>query len=303
MKSYFTILLAAITLLACQSKAPSTERLETIPYTSQTDQSDRNYYLYVPKGYDDTQADWPLMMFLHGHGERGNGQEELAYTMAHGPVYEAWVQRRDLPFLIIMPQLHMFGFDTLGVSYLLNRKVENAPKRLQEGTPGREPFFPTQIEMSGSIANDSLPYENYGPMRGWEMVEEDLVAMIEHVQNNYRVDTQRIYLTGLSYGGFGTWYMGSKHTDLFAAISPIVGWGHPDLMPTLAGAQTPIWCVVGGRDEVVKSEYFYPGMNALEAAGHKNFRFSTEEDLGHDTWKRVYAGEDIYNWMLKQKKQ
>ncbi|PIB36736.1 peptidase [Reichenbachiella sp. 5M10] len=303
MKTNYLLLLALLTCVACHPPTPSPERLETIPYISDTDQSERNYYLYIPKGYDSEDKDWPVILFLHGNGERGNGQEELAYTMAHGPIYEAWVQRRDLPFLMIMPQLHMFGLDTLGIPYLQNRDLNKAPKRLKSGTPQREAFFTTHSPMNGQVANDSFPYQQYGPMRGWEMVEKDLLHMIAQVKDEYRVDESKIYLSGLSYGGFGTWYMGSKHPDLFAAIHPVVGWGHPDLMPSLAHHQTPIWCFAGGRDEVIKVEYFYPGMNALDSLGHRQFKFTTEEDLGHDTWKRVYAGEDIYNWMLSQSKQ
>jgi alpha-beta hydrolase superfamily lysophospholipase len=60
----------------------------------------------------------------------------------------------------------------------------------------------------------------------------------------------------------------------------------------------PVWCFAGGRDPVVQVDYFYEGMNKLERLGHPDVRFTVEEDMSHDVWTRVYAGEDIYRWML-----
>jgi len=93
--------------------APSAEpTLERLGFESQLDGSDREFFVYLPPGYhEQPDKDWPVMLFLHGHGERGNGLDELGYVMNIGPLYEAWVQKRDLPFIIISPQLHMFGMD------------------------------------------------------------------------------------------------------------------------------------------------------------------------------------------------
>lgn len=240
------------------------------------------------------------MMFLHGNGERGNGTTELDFIMVHGPLYEAWIQKRDLPFIIIGPQLHMFGMDK-HAKYIADRTLDQLPKRLKHGTPPREPKWKIDTLMQGSSADEVYPYKNYGPPMGWEQVEQDLLNMLDHVTTNYQTDQSRIYLTGLSYGGFGTWYMGSKHPELFAAISPVVGWGHKDLMKPLADNKMPIWCFAGGRDLVIQERYFYPGLNELEQLGHQ-VRFTIESDMGHDTWKRVYAGEDLYTWFLTQRK-
>lgn len=240
------------------------------------------------------------MMFLHGNGERGNGTSELDFVMVHGPLYEAWIQKRDLPFIIIAPQLHMFGMDEKK-KYIADRTLDQLPKRLENGTPPREPKWKIDTLMQGSLSDANYPYKNYGPSMGWEQVEEDLLNMLDHVSSNYQTDQARVYLTGLSYGGFGTWYMGSKHPELFAAISPVVGWGHKDLMKSLADHKMPIWCFAGGRDLVIKEQYFYPGLNELEKLGHE-VRFTIESDMGHDTWKRVYAGEDLYTWFLTQRK-
>ena len=291
------ILISNAPLLHAQTNAS----LKRIPYKSEVDKSDREYLLYLPKGYgDEPNKKWPVMMFLHGNGERGDGTSELDFVLVHGPLYEAWIQKRDLPFIIIGPQLHMFGMEKYA-NYLADRTLDQLPKRLENGTPPREAKWKVDTLMQGSPSVSVYPYQNYGPPMGWEQVEQDLLNMLDHVSSNYQTDQSRVFLTGLSYGGFGTWYMGSKHPELFAAISPVVGWGHKDLMKPLADNKIPIWCFAGGRDLVIQEQYFYPGLNELEKLGHE-VRFTIESDMGHDTWKRVYGGEDLYTWFLSQQK-
>ena len=119
----------------------------------------------------------------------------------------------------------------------------------------------------------------------------------------YQTDPNRLYLTGLSYGGFGTWYMASKHPEMFAAINPIVGWGHPDLMEPIAMANLPTWVFSAGRDPAVRKRYFLPGLNRLEELGHTKLLYTIHEDMGHDAWTRVYSGDDIYSWLLSHRKE
>ncbi len=154
--------------------------------------------------------------------------------------------------------------------------------------------------MAGALATDSLPY--LVPPGGWQDCEKDILTIIEYVLSNYQVDKAKVYLTGLSYGGFGTWFIASKYPDIFAAINPIVGWGHPDLMGPIAQHQLPVWAFSGGRDTSVETKYFFAGLNRLEQLGHTSVQFTIHEDMGHDVWKRVYAGEDIYLWFLSHSK-
>lgn len=279
-------------------KQQSDEELLRVPFTSALDGQEKDFYLYLPKGFrSDPAKKWPVMMFLHGNGERGNGKDELDFVLIHGPLYEAWIQRRDLPFVIISPQLPMFGLDTVGIDYLTNRDPGRIPKRLDSGTPPRETPARIPDPMAGAEPVDTLPYVTLP--KGWDLIEADLLHMIERVLADYQGDANRVYLTGLSYGGFGTWYMASKHPELFAAVSPVVGWGHPDLMEPIAREQLPVWVFSGGRDAVVRKKYFLPGLNKLEELGHKELRYTIEEDMGHDTWLRVYGGEDLYLWLLE----
>jgi predicted peptidase len=171
------------------------------------------------------------------------------------------------------------------------------------GVPDRPPRLATPGPMTGAVGEE-LPSGStgLGPEHGWFELEADLLALLDDAVQSRRGDPTRVYLTGLSYGGFGTWYLASKHPERFAAIVPIVGYGHPELMPAIAAAKLPVWCFAGGRDSSVRVKNFYAGINRLEALGAPEFRFTIEEDMGHDVWSRVYAGQDVYNWMLAHTK-
>lgn len=297
-------LFAACVPSAKQPAGDLPEQLLRVAYESTLDEQPKEFFLYLPRNYDaDPNKKWPVLLFLHGDGERGNGREELDFVMIHGPLYEAWVQKRDLPFVIISPQLPMFGRDTMGISYLVNRDPEEIPKRLEQGVPAREADFGTQGPMMGAV-----PFEDFSSVppilpQGWDLCEKDLLTMLDQVLAGYRTDPDRVYLSGLSYGGWGTWDMASKHPQRFAAIVPVVGWGHPDLMAPIAQQQLPVWAFAGGRDGVVPLSHFYGGINQLETLGHPEVRFTVHEDMGHDAWKRVYGGEDVYSWMLGFRRQ
>ncbi|WP_237066000.1 alpha/beta fold hydrolase [Microbulbifer guangxiensis] len=289
----------ALMFIACQSLADpvSEARLLRLPYTSDVDGTVREYFVYLPKGYEDQpRKEWPVLLHLHGNGERGNGLDELDFTLIHGPLYEAWIQKRDLPFIIVVPQLHMFGMDKT-VSYIANRSRASIPERLKEGVPARKTIQPRGRMGIGEPVSgwDEIPH---GLPRGWEMVESDLLAMLEQVKQRYRADERRVYLTGLSYGGFGSWYMASRHPDRFAAVAPVVGWGHPELMAPIAESKVPVWVFAGGRDRTVEKSYFYAGVNRLEELGGE-VRFTVHEDMSHDVWRRVYEGQDLYHWLLQ----
>lgn len=269
---------------------------------SQATHAERETYLYLPKGYDAASDQrWPVLLFLHGNGERGDAKADLDYLLKNGPLYEAWIQKRDLPFIIVAPQLPMYGMDEKA-EYLKKRTRAEIPKRLGSGVPDRPPEHSTHVPMQGALA-EPLPTgaTPYGPPKGWPELEADLLALLDEVLANYHGDPSRQYLSGVSYGGFGTWYMAGRHAQRFAAIVPVVGYGHPDSMSAIAEAKLPVWCFAGGRDAAVRAKYFYAGLNRLEQLGHE-LRFTIEADMGHDVWTRVYAGNDVYDWMLAHRK-
>ncbi|MBU2884224.1 prolyl oligopeptidase family serine peptidase [Gilvimarinus agarilyticus] len=299
------LLLLSFTLSANTMGANDTPvtdpQLKRVSYTSSIGKEKRDFFLYLPAGYNPDEAkQWPVILFLHGNGERGNGRNELDYVLQHGPIYEAWIQKKDLPFIIISPQLPMFDMDKRGISYIDNRSPTQIPQRLTEGTPPREPYFTTPQPMSGMPQVSDISKIPPNLPAGWDQVETDLLHIIEQVHNNYKTERDQLYLTGLSYGGFGSWWLAGKHPELFAAVVPVVGWGHPSLVEPIAKHQIPIWQFAGGRDQTIPIQYFYPALNKLEQLGHPCVHFTTHEDMGHDAWRRVYRSEDLYSWLLQQ---
>jgi len=293
----------AASAAAALATVASSAQLLRVSRMSAATHAERDHFLYLPAGYaDEPDKRWPVLLFLHGDGSRGDAKGELDYVLRNGPLYEAWVQKRDLPFIIIAPQLPTYGREAK-VEFLKNRTRQDIPARLDVGVPERPVELATPEPMTGAVGEE-LPSTStgYGPELGWPELETDLLAVLDDTLQSRRGDPTRVYLSGLSYGGFGTWYLASKHPERFAAIVPIVGYGHPDLMPAIAAAKLPVWCFAGGRDSSVRVKNFYAGINRLEALGATELRFTIEEDMGHDTWARVYAGQDVYAWMLAHSK-
>ena len=279
----------------------SAPELRRISYQSARTGKERDYFVYLPRGFRQ-QKSWPVMLFLHGDGERGDAKGELDYVLVHGPLFEAWCQKRDLPFVIISPQLDIFSRGE--IPYIRDRTPAQIPKRLAEGVNTRPDAREVRFAepMNGVLSDDKLPDGPQGPSEGWFEMEDEVIAMVRRTVADFKGDNSRVYITGLSYGGFGAWHLAARHTDLFAALVPIVGYGHPSHAAPIAKAKLPLWVFAGGRDPAVALRYFYPVLNELEKSGHPDVRFTIEEDLGHLTWVRVYEGQDIYDWMLRQRK-
>lgn len=300
-RDFFPLIAGAAGLTAAPvsfaAQARSAPELRRVTYHSARTGKDRDYFVYLPPGHSQ-QASWPVMLFLHGNGERGDGKAELDYVIAHGPLYEAWCLKRDLPFVIISPQLPMFGMGE--VDYIKNRTRAQIPVRHPDRVDAREDERNVRSPepMRGVARDDKLPDGPEGPREGWNLIEDELIAMVDATLKNFRGDAQRVYLTGLSYGGFGSWSLAAKHPEKFAAVAPVVGYGHPDHAAPIARAKLPVWCFSGGRDPVVNPKYFYAVFERLEALGHTSARLTNHEDLGHFTWTRVYGGSDLYDWML-----
>ena len=292
------ILLLASVLPMTAAAKPSEAQLLRVSYRSAKMNAERDYFVYLPHGFQQ-QDKWPVMLFLHGNGERGDGKGELDYVLKHGPLFEAWAQKKDLPFVIISPQLPMY--DQGDVEYIKNRTPADIPRRLASGINPYPPHYSGKDALEGQLS--VMPDRDFKTdPRGWNTIEDELMAMIDRTLATCKGDPKRVYLTGLSYGGFGTWDLASKHPEKFAAIVPVVGYGTPDMAQPIAAAKLPLWCFAGGRDSTVKARYFYPLLNELEKLGHPDVRFTIEADMGHDTWIRVYASQDLYTWLLSHSK-
>ena len=160
------------------------------------------YLLYLPNDYD-KKGNWPLMLFLHGAGERG---DNLELVKKHGP-----------------------------------------PKLIEEGKAF--PFV---------VVSPQCPED-----RWWEPVS--LSALLDEIVGKYKIDKDRIYVTGLSMGGFGTWSLATYAPRRFAAIVPICGGGEPITAQMLASV--PAWVFHGGKDPVVPLARSQGMVDAMKRAG------------------------------------
>ena len=204
------------------------------------------YLLSLPKGYGD-QPDkvWPLILFLHGMGERG---DDLEKVKVHGP-----------------------------------------PKILEAG--GEFEFI---------VVSPQCPDDSFGPAEIGA-----LNALLDEVVETYAVDTDRLYLTGLSMGGYGTWHMAIAYPDRFAAIVPVCGGGMfyarlPDKMASIANL--PVWVFHGAQDRTVSVAESADLVSALQACGG-NVRFTIYPDAAHDSWTETYENPELYEWLLTHRKQ
>jgi predicted peptidase len=281
------------------ARAPSGAQLRRVSYLSARTGEPRDYFVYLPPGHAQRKG-WPVMLFLHGDGERGDARGELDYVLIHGPLFEAWCQKRDLPFVIISPQLPKFGM--ADVDYIRDRTPAQIPRRQTDGVNPRPDAaaFRLNEPMQGKAADERLPHGPAGEADGWSELEGELITMVDATVGDFRGDANRVSVTGLSSGAFGAWYLAARHPEKFSALAPVSGYGHPDLAAPLAQARLPLWAFAGGRDPVVPVRFYYPLLSRLEALGHPSVRFTNHEDLGHFAWVRVYEGQDLYSWLQSQ---
>lgn len=134
--------------------------------------------------------------------------------------------------------------------------------------------------------------------RGWSA--ESLTALLNDLTRKYRVDKSRIYLTGLSMGGYGTWTLAAAHPEMFAAIVPICGGGNPSDAAKLA--HLPIWVFHGAKDSTVPIRRSEEMVESIKAAGG-DVKFTVYPEAGHDSWTRAYNEPELIPWLLAQKRK
>ncbi|HTL30524.1 MAG TPA: prolyl oligopeptidase family serine peptidase [Tepidisphaeraceae bacterium] len=207
------------------------------------------YLLYVPPGYRADPMDaksgdghgWPLVLFLHGAGERG---DDIEMVKTHGPP-KLVAQGMRLPFILVSPQ---------------------CPK---------DEWWDPQL----------------------------LTPLLDEIQRTYKVDPDRVYLTGLSMGGFGTWDMARRHPSRFAAIVPICGGSEPSLVSLFPALKMlPVWAFHGADDKTVPPSRSEEMINALHKLGNSQAGLTIYPGVGHDSWTRTYENPHVYEWMLDQKR-
>jgi predicted peptidase len=206
----------------------------------QSDQGVEYQYLVdLPVDYDEEESKtWPLMIFLHGIGERGS---DLELVRKHGPP-KLTNQGKQFPFILVSPQ---------------------CPDN-----------------------------------RLWDA--KSLSRMLDHLEQQMHIDQDKIYLTGLSTGGHGTWGWAIEEPERFAAIAPICGVGDP--LKADAIKELPIWVFHGAKDNVVPITGSSNMVDALKEKGSK-VKFTVYPDTGHDSWTDTYDNPALYDWFLNQRRK
>lgn len=133
----------------------------------------------------------------------------------------------------------------------------------------------------------------------WEDEDPMVMAIIDKTKRELSVDESRLYLTGLSQGGHGTWTIGAMHADLFAAIAPVCGWADEDTAKKLA--KMPIWVFHGDADEAVKVSCSQDMATWLKAAGN-DCKLTIYPGVGHNSWDNAYRNENLGQWFLEHQR-
>ena len=207
-----------------------------------------NYLLFLPKGYSKESTNrWPLILFLHGAGERGTNIWKVA---VHGPPKNVSADT-NFPFIVVSPQ---------------------CPE--------------------GRIWSNDL-----------------LLALLDEIMKTHAVDPARIYLTGLSMGGYGTWSLGVSQPERFAAIAPICGGGERIAIMLSSRDKTEalrslgVWAFHGAKDPVVPVEESERMVDALKRAGVKDIQLTVYPEAQHDSWTETYKNPKLYEWMLQHERK
>ena len=132
----------------------------------------------------------------------------------------------------------------------------------------------------------------------WSGKVDTLIALLDHIQSQYDVDTDRVYLTGLSMGGYGSWVLGCTYPERFAAISPVCGGGDRYFAPRLRGV--PVWAFHGAKDNCVPLERSQEMVDAISTAGG-NAKLTIYPEANHDSWSQAYSDASLYKWFLSHR--
>jgi predicted peptidase len=139
--------------------------------------------------------------------------------------------------------------------------------------------------------------------RGWQADGESAqlaLDILKEVQKNYKIDDKRLYLTGLSMGGFGTWSLAAKYPEKWAAIVPICGGGNPKDAEKIK--DIPCWVFHGDADMSVKVDRSRDMVKALKDAGGSP-KYDEYPGVGHNSWDKAYGTKELYEWLFMQKKK
>ncbi|GAB5536609.1 MAG: prolyl oligopeptidase family serine peptidase [Rubricoccaceae bacterium] len=231
------LLALAIPAVHAQTPEPLNQTEHTFAGVTAGDSVRLRYLLALPEGYEASEEAWPLVLFLHGAGERG---DDLRRVAIHGPPRHVR-EGQTFPFILVSPQ---------------------------------------------------------APEGQWWKANE-LAALLDEIESTYRVDPDRIYVTGLSMGGFGTWELLQDYPDRFAAAAPVCGGGTPGKI--CAARDVPIWAFHGALDTVVPPVRSEEMVNRLERCDG-DVQYTLYPEANHDSWTETYANPELYEWLLSHRR-
>ncbi len=237
MKANLLLTLALLSSAAGRSPALCEDQPQKAAKLDVQVRVEMDYLIYLPKDYD-LHESWPLLIFLHGSGERGSDLEKVK---VHGPP-KLIAAGKQLPFVVVSPQC--------------------------------------QAE------------------KNWE--NHQLLALLDDLESHYKIDSDRICVTGLSLGGYGTWRLAAYAPHRLAAIVPICGGGETFMAKRIA--PIPTWVFHGAKDEAVPLDLSQKMVDAMEKEGG-NPRLTVYPEAGHDSWTETYDNPALYEWLLSQRRK
>jgi predicted peptidase len=219
------------------------------------------YRLLVPADNDLKAKEegklWPLVLFLHGAGERGADNEaQLKYLPADMASAE---NRARFPCFLLAPQCPS------------GRSWSDLSLQTLEATFGPEPVHEARV----------------------------VLEILDTLLGEFPIDRSRLYLTGISMGGYGSWDLAARHPEKWAAVAPICGGGDPKTAPRMR--DLPIWAFHGAKDPIVNVERSRAMVEALKAAGGSP-KYTEFPDAGHDSWTPAYRLPEFLPWLFAQRK-
>jgi len=218
-------------------------------YSSVVDHVRVSYLLYAPAGYSTGTKRWPLIVFLHGSGERGTDPNALVAQ----PLPKTLASTTSFPAVVFSPQLPP-------------------------------------------------------PYAWWSEFTRPVDGLVSRLEARYRIDPRRVYLTGLSLGGFGTWSYGLQHPHRFAALVPIAGGyiqGSRSVPSTICALRAvPIWAFHGADDTTVYPYQSEVLVQALRRCGSRVVRFTLYPGVDHlGSWPRAYGDPALWRWLFAQRRR
>lgn len=225
---------------------------------------DLPYRVYYPSSYKRTKKTFPLLFFMHGYGECGTENEkQIRVLTKENRLLDMIVERDDC--IIVAPQCPA---DPAKYNWVpINKVWSTGSRELSE--------FPTVT---------------------FEAAAELLFSFV----NSGRVDKSRVYLGGISMGGYAAWEMLTRYPDIFAAAVPVCGSGIPSKADRLVNI--PIWAFHGLEDGTVPPKGTKDMENAIKEAGGTKMKATFFEGVGHNVWPNAYATPGLVDWLMSQKK-